>query len=317
MRSVPGPPWFLGMHVREVAERADILKAVCTSTYGTILKMDSTKKVVKKLAGADAHSAAWATSVGNERGELLNTVLTTSESLEALEPLAAGLIRRYRLAGKPPPAVLYADRDCCRVDSNRTKLHELFAEWPDLVVRLDAWHYMRRLARGVTSTAHPLYQEFMARLSACLFDWDTDDVARLQRAKRAELCAQGIEQPTDTAVLRTMTPKLLSRHCRRRTAGAQASHERIERLLVEMADVRDQRLGLPLFRPNIQEIWQEQRHHLTCLQDPVGVSLYTEVGELTVAGVKLPLFRCARGSTSLESYHLHLARFIPGESSLG
>ncbi|KAG7500682.1 hypothetical protein JOB18_025985, partial [Solea senegalensis] len=38
-------------------------------------------------------------------------------------------------------------------------------------------------------------------------------------------------------------------------------------------------------------------------------------GELTKGGVKLPVYRCARGSTSLESFHLHQCRFIPGTSA--
>ncbi|KAA8578286.1 hypothetical protein FQN60_016780, partial [Etheostoma spectabile] len=40
--------------------------------------------------------------------------------------------------------------------------------------------------------------------------------------------------------------------------------------------------------------------------------LYTQTGRLTKGGVSLPVYRCARGSTSLESFHLHLNRFIPG-----
>lgn len=38
-------------------------------------------------------------------------------------------------------------------------------------------------------------------------------------------------------------------------------------------------------------------------------------GYINKGGIKLPVFRCARGSTSLESFHLHLARFIPGTSA--
>ncbi len=38
-------------------------------------------------------------------------------------------------------------------------------------------------------------------------------------------------------------------------------------------------------------------------------------GHLTKGGVTLPTVRCARGSTSLESFHLHMARFIPGTSA--
>jgi len=65
--------------VRDVWSRLPELKAAITSTGGSILKIDSTKKVCRKLAGAAAHTATWATNVGNERGEVLMSVLTESE----------------------------------------------------------------------------------------------------------------------------------------------------------------------------------------------------------------------------------------------
>ena len=42
----------------------------------------------------------------------------------------------------------------------------------------------------------------------------------------------------------------------------------------------------------------------------LGVSLYTNTGSITKGGVVLPVLQCARGTTSLESFHLHLARFV-------
>ncbi|KAK9518580.1 hypothetical protein VZT92_023882 [Zoarces viviparus] len=61
-----------------------------------------------------------------------------------------------------------------------------------------------------------------------------------------------------------------------------------------------------------QDIWSTQRTHLSCIQDQPGVQLYTQSGRLTKGGVILPVYRCARGSTSLEFFHSHLNRFIPG-----
>ena len=66
-----------------------------------------------------AGTAAWATSVANERGQVLTTVLTTSESLDVLAPPALGLVDRHRRAGQQPPAALYTDQDCCRVGGGR------------------------------------------------------------------------------------------------------------------------------------------------------------------------------------------------------
>lgn len=250
--------------------------------------------------------------MGNQRGEIVISVLTTSEGLDALRPMALGLIQRYESAGQPHPEVLYTDRDCCRVGGGRSRLQDLFQEWGELVVRLDSWHFMNRFCMGVTSTAHPLFGSFMASLAACLFDWDASDVARLTAAKRAALQAQGVSQPTAWAVRHSIDKDALARHCRRRTAGVQTSVDRVETLLLEMADATDT-LGTPLLKPEMSDIWAEQRHHLKCLQDPDGVHLYTRTGHLHIGGKRLPVFRCARGTTSLESFHLHLCRFIPGK----
>ena len=105
--------WFLTAYVRDVWSRLPALQASVTSTFGAILKIDSTKKVVKKLQGSAANSASWATNIGNERGEVLISVLTQSESVESLSNMANGLMDRYIKASVDPPILLYTDRDCC------------------------------------------------------------------------------------------------------------------------------------------------------------------------------------------------------------
>lgn len=105
--------WFLAVYVREVWSRLPELLAASTSVFGDVLKIDSTKKVCKKLQGAAANTASWATNVGNERGEIVISVLTESESSDALLPMVEGLMARYEKAGKTPPVLLYTDRDCC------------------------------------------------------------------------------------------------------------------------------------------------------------------------------------------------------------
>ena len=93
-------------------------------------------QVTRCLAGLAAHTATWATSVGNERGEVLTTVVTTSESFDALQPVANGLMDRFERAGKERPVVLYTDRDCC-VAGTQSRLQQLFGAWRDLVIKLD------------------------------------------------------------------------------------------------------------------------------------------------------------------------------------
>ena len=45
MQQVPRPTWFLTVYIRDVVGRLEETKAQITSIFGTILKMDSTKKV--------------------------------------------------------------------------------------------------------------------------------------------------------------------------------------------------------------------------------------------------------------------------------
>ena len=104
----------------------DALLIAATSTHSSVLKIDSTKKICKKLQGLDANSASWTTNVGNEKGEILMSVLTSSEAVNALQPMAAGLMDRYREHHQTPPQVLYTNRDCCNKDG-QSKYRVLFA----------------------------------------------------------------------------------------------------------------------------------------------------------------------------------------------
>ncbi|XP_051242117.1 uncharacterized protein LOC127355353 isoform X2 [Dicentrarchus labrax] len=91
----------------------------------------------------------------------------------------------------------------------------------------------------------------------------------------------------------------------------------IERLLSKLMGVKGRDLlGVPLLdQERMQHIWQVQKRHVKCIQDEPGVLLYTQTGTTTKEGIVLPNYKCARGSTSLESFHLHLNRFIPGTSA--
>ncbi|KAK3731260.1 hypothetical protein RRG08_025803 [Elysia crispata] len=111
-RRVPSARWLLSVYVADYYTRLAELKANITSTFGTVLKMDSTKRVVRKLSGFARGTAAWATNVGNEHGQVLMSVLTASEG-RGLEEMARGLVSGYQATGVPQPQLLYVDWDCC------------------------------------------------------------------------------------------------------------------------------------------------------------------------------------------------------------
>lgn len=264
------------------------------------------------MAGTAKGTAQWVTSVGNETGQILISVLTAEEG-PGLDTMVSGLINRYCQAGVAPPLLLYVDCGCC-IEKGQSKLQARFGGWPDLIIRLDIWHFMRRLAVGCTTDAHPLYPVFMSRLSACIFEWDPDDVALLRRAKREQLQEEGVPVITNDLVERRISKKELALYCRRRTRGVESTTRHIDRLLQELKGEKGRDLmGVPLLDTvRIEHIWRVQMRHVKCIQDPPGVPLYTETGTTTKGGIVLTKYRCARGSTSLESFHLHLNRFIPG-----
>ncbi|MED6282288.1 hypothetical protein CHARACLAT_030523 [Characodon lateralis] len=71
--------------------------------------------------------------------------------------------------------------------------------------------------------------------------------------------------------------------------------------------------GVLLFRQWHHEKSAATPQFLSCWN----VQMYTRTGHVTKGGVVLLVYLCARGSTSLESFHQHLNRFIPGTSASG
>ncbi|KAJ8382141.1 hypothetical protein SKAU_G00029200 [Synaphobranchus kaupii] len=312
--AVPTNRWLLTVYGKDLMSRMGHIKARITSTFGSILKMDSTKKITKKLAGHAKGTALWLTSISNEVGQILISVLTAQEG-PGLDQMVSDLIARYTQAGVAPPQLLYVDCGCCVEAGGESKLKTRFSGWPDLVVRLDIYHFLRRLADGCTTDAHHPYPTFMASLSVCIFEWDPADVALLRMAKREQLRQEGVPAITDSLVDRRISKDELALYCRRRTRGEEATIRLIDRLLEQLMGHKGRDLlGVSLLdRERMEHIWQIQKRHVKCIQDLPGVHLYTETGKTTTKeGTVLTKYRCARGSTSLESFHCHLNRFIPG-----
>lgn len=172
---------------------------------------------------------------------------------------------------------------------------------------------MRRISTGCTTDSHALYACFMAHLSQCIFVWDETDLQQLREAKKAELEASHM-RPTEADVTRHITKSEMQLHCRRAVCDV-AEMESMIGKLIEAYDKEKghNSLGVPLIHSaRMKEMWKAQRKHIPCLQDPPGASLYIQTGTMKKGGRDLPVYRCARGSTSLESFHLHMNRFIPG-----
>ncbi len=57
MTPLPSPKWMRTVYIKDVQQRLDDVKAKLTSTFGDVIKMDSTKKV-------HFHSLFWGGGVG-------------------------------------------------------------------------------------------------------------------------------------------------------------------------------------------------------------------------------------------------------------
>lgn len=153
-----------------------------------------------------------------------------------------GLIKMYADAGVTTPSVLYVDRDCC----GASHIQKMFAAWPQLKIKLDMWHFMRRMAVGYNTDSHQLYATFMNRLSQCIFQYDQYDLKALKDAKRKELEAK-LMGPLDADVMRNITWSELALHCQRTTRGTEETQALITELIngFDGEKGRDS-LGVPL-----------------------------------------------------------------------
>lgn len=151
-------------------------------------------------------------------------------------------------------------------------MNKLFHPWKS-AVRLDSFHFMRHFNCGQTTEHHPLYGTFCAKLSACIFEWDREDVQHLKDAKRAEWKrSHNGHSPTDEQLMATISPGELKKHCRRKVRAVEELRSMISGLLQSVWDLTDT-TGLRLVNPEIMlRMWDVQQKHLQCLQDHPGYS---------------------------------------------
>ncbi|KAK5618767.1 hypothetical protein CRENBAI_012182 [Crenichthys baileyi] len=90
MQPVPTSGWLLSTYARENFSRMEELQASVTSVFGSILKMDSTKKVIKKLAGADEQRGERAGAGSDLRRDSAGGIWAARHGQGPAEALRAG-----------------------------------------------------------------------------------------------------------------------------------------------------------------------------------------------------------------------------------
>ena len=165
------------------------------------------------------------------------------------------------------------------------------------------------------SLKHVLLQTFYQRLSYILFEDDQNDLDALIAAKAKELRCSKEDAKTK------LTKRELKLHVRRRTRHHKVIEREVEHLLTQFtSDLATDGNGVPLFKKTeVWAEWDKQKKHIQCLCDPVFPVEKDADGKDTQFSLHQELkkkqYRCPRGSSSLESFHCNIYRFIPGTSA--
>ncbi|XP_066289153.1 uncharacterized protein [Branchiostoma lanceolatum] len=315
-RELPCPNVLRKAYLMSEAANIEDYRTQIMSVFGKVLKLDSTKKICKKLSGEGKGTAEWCTNVGNERGQILTSVLTCEESVEKLGPMSAGLMSRYRKAGEATPQVMYVDRGCCAA-YGVSSVEQLFGEWvaDGMLTRLDAFHWMHRFDAAVRTDHHPKYALFKSALSAAVFAYNKEDVGRLVAAIRAGDPTRFNGLTDEDLMASHVTKEQLKHYVRRVTVGAQETFARVEftiETLKGTAGLDDNQIHLFKDVDAIDKVWGAQQKHIECIQDPPDMPMYTITKYATKNGHRLPYYTTVRGSNSLEGFHKFLPDMIPG-----
>ena len=117
--------------------------------------------------------------------------------------MMTAIAKRYEDAQQPPPHTIYQDKECCSgiretgssvhvVDERsppqhthrrETKMLKLYRRLnPFIVLKLDIFHWMRRLLRGITNEKHAFVPGFFREIRLAVFVLFKEDFDRLIQA---------------------------------------------------------------------------------------------------------------------------------------
>ena len=87
--------WLMSMYATDILSRLPQLLVTCTVIFSSVLKIRLYKESVQEVAGNRCWECLLVYKCWQREGEVLVSVLTESEGLEGLRPMATGLIRRF------------------------------------------------------------------------------------------------------------------------------------------------------------------------------------------------------------------------------
>ncbi|KAF6715146.1 hypothetical protein FQA47_007682 [Oryzias melastigma] len=172
-------------HMISEMEKMPVYRSMILSVTGEILCIDATKQILRKIYGDGQATMQFLTSVLNEWGQFVTTVVMTSDSEDCYKRMARGLTARFKRAQAPAPKILYADSHCC-CDGGTSMLESLFADWIEegMVIWLDIRHWLHRWDAVVIRQTHAKYEAFMSAMAGALLAYNQADMRLLISAVR-------------------------------------------------------------------------------------------------------------------------------------
>ncbi|XP_070407888.1 uncharacterized protein [Nothobranchius furzeri] len=322
--------------LEEYRRQEPVMSRLLQGSFGQIFRSDHTRKVARKVTLASGTMSSFA--IMNENWLIVSWVMVQSEAERSLQPMYEGVARRYAEAEVEKAGYHWVDRDCCasfKIPDSIPGEHLLWDAWkttpaivnaatsgplantsasrshynPNIAIKLDLFHCLRRFSRECTSEHHPLYSSFCQLLSAAFSVVDQEDLKKLRDAY--EFCGIRPANPTKQHI---------REHCRTKIPQPTELLDRVEKVINHFHLAKDPN-DVPLFKPSMLKTWRIQRVHILrgCLSDPEISEriMYRYGGTLQLnhvpgEGAKVNIWIPVRGTSQQEGYHFHQAQWITG-----
>ncbi|KAF7722529.1 hypothetical protein EC973_003056 [Apophysomyces ossiformis] len=315
---VPSAAYFCLIYTAIIDQLRPLMDKQMSAIGGQVLEGDHSFKIIKHMGtigSAPIFTPLY--TVCNEYEEIRLQQLVPTKSLSHLKSCFQQMLDSYRLYGHKEPELFFTDN----VQGDRRFLEEVL---PSLRHNIRSNNVIvseqrnPRILKGIfhlmdmikISRLHELAKEFLRRLCDALLVVDQDDRLLVER----HLATKNL---TWDYMLSTR-PSWVLRRVKRVVPPVEDLYPVIENLFREYGPIKCPTTGYPLFD---EEAWKQSANVLKAIEqgqvsDPPGFSLYFKIGH---DKDNLPLYRCSRGTNSLEGGvgtanrcgHVHSGHYEP------
>ena len=168
--------------------RDGLLREMATLKTEKAMAMDHQHKVVRHAIGSNG---GYSFTVVGDAGYVLGYYVVPDDGEKWLKTAMLELVKRHGAALDDDfkkvivqgdlPKVIYVDKLCCGgTEGGRS---DAVAYFYGMLKKLDAFHLIQRIGKEANSE-HPRLEEFLGRMSDCIFTFVEEDVNALENARR-------------------------------------------------------------------------------------------------------------------------------------